>query len=135
MANVPDWELHRLVYPNDLCEPMELLNFTHSKEYTESFLRLGLTDDEQRQVEVGIMMAPTLPPVIGGTGGIREFQFSTPKNTPGSLHLTAFYAYFPEGESAVLIDLMLTDEVGIITAVEREQLKALFEEIQKYPDG
>lgn len=132
MPKEPEWESRSLIYPKDMYEPQELLTFIQLKEYTDSFIRLELTDEEQRALELGIMMNPTLSPVMEGTGGIREFQFSMPENTPGSLHLSAFYAYFPEAGQVALIELMETDEVGPMTPEERAELKRLFEAIQEH---
>ncbi len=133
MAKELVWERRALVCPKHLCEdPKELLTFIQLDDYTASFLRLQLTDDEQRAIETAIMMNPTLAPVIEGTGGIRELQVSTPKNTPGSLHISAFYAYFPETGKVALIDLFQTEDLEPMTVEERATLKELFEEIQEY---
>ncbi len=132
MPKEPNCERVSLVYPKDLCDPKELLSFVQLDPYSASFAKMELTDDEQRKVEIGIMMNPTLSPVIEGTGGIREFEFCTPKLSIGSLHLSAFYAYFPEPGMVVLLDLFQTDDLGEMTAEERAELRALFEECQEW---
>ena len=132
MPKEPVRECRKVVCTSSFVDAEELLTFTHLTEYTESFTSLGLTDDEQRCIEIGIMLNPTLPPVIEGTGGVREFQFSTPSSNPGSLHLSAFYAYFPETAKVALIDVMETDDVGPMTDQEKAALKEMFEQIQEF---
>lgn len=133
MGKEPEWERRRLVCPKDLCgDVSELLTFIQLPAYTEAFKGLDLTDDEQRLFELGVMMNPLKAEVIEGTGGIREALFGTPKDGPGSLHLSVFYAYFPETGKVVLIDLAETDEVGELADGERAELKRLFEEIQEF---
>ena len=124
-----------LTYPKNLCSPKELLTFIWGDIYEESFTKLELTDEEQRAVETGLMMDPEISPVMANTGGIREFQFSTPGNGVGSLHLSAFYAYFPESGKVMLIDLALTDEMLPMTDEERAELKQLFTESQEWLTG
>lgn len=132
MRKEPQWERRTLVCPKELIEDSkELLTFVQLKGYTESFQRMELTDDEQRALETVLMMNPTLPAVIEGTGGIRELEFGMPTMTPGSLKLTAFYAYFPEVGQIALIDLFETDEIGEMTPEEKGTLKQLFEGIQE----
>ncbi len=131
MPKEPVWERHAVVCPKDLGEPKELLTFIQLDAYTEAFIKLELTDDEQRSIEIGIMMNPTLPPVIEGTGGVREFQCSTPTQSNGSLHLSVFYVYFPESEAVALALVAHTDDCGIMTNEERAQIKLLIEEIQQ----
>lgn len=132
MAKEPQRERRQLQCPSELADDtVELLTFIQMPLYTSTYLQLELTDDEQRAIETGIMMNPTLSPVLPGTGGVREFQFGTPGGNPGSLHLSAFYCYFPEMGKVALLDICQTDESGELTDDERAQLKILFEEIQE----
>lgn len=133
MPDEPTWERRQLLCPKHLCQDSaEQATFIQLLGYTNAFINYGLTDDEQRAVETGIMMNPVLPGIIDGTGGIREFQFSTPQNNPGSLHLSAFYAYFPETGKVALIGLFQTDDLAPMTDEERKALKKIFEEIQEH---
>lgn len=132
MRKEPEWERRTLVCSKALIEDSkELLTFVQLHMYTEAFLRLELTDDEQRAIETAVMMNPILPPVIEGTGGIRELEIGLPHSNPGSLQLTAFYAYFPEVQQVALIDVVETDELGEMTAEERAELRELFDAIQE----
>ncbi len=133
MPNEHGRETWNAVCPKELCgDSEELLTFIQLPKYTQSFVEIGLTDDEQRAVEIGIMMNPILSPVIDGTGGIREFEFGVPQDGPGSLHLSAFYAYFPESGKVALIGLFDTESIGEISLEDRAILKQLFEEIQEF---
>lgn len=133
MTKEPDWETRNIVCPQEFCHDSEtLLTFIQLPAYTETFLKLELTDDEQRAIEIAIMLNPILPPVLDGTGGVREFQFGVPQDGPGSLHLTAFYVYFPEAGKVALLGLFETDAVGELTIEERAELKQLFDEIQEF---
>lgn len=114
----------------------QLLTFIQLDPYTETFIRFGLSDDEQRHIETLIMLNPTLMPIIPGTGGIRKFDFGMPGNSRGSLKLTAFYAYLPESEKVALIGITETDDTGDLKLEEQRQLKEIFEDIQKFgPEG
>ncbi len=125
-------EKFTLKYPADMAfEAKEILSFLQEDGYTRSFQEFGLTDDEQRSIEAGIMISPLKSPVIDGTGGMREFQFCIPSNKPGSLHISAFYAYFPESGMVALVDLIETGEVGPMTDEEKATLKDLFERVQQ----
>lgn len=135
MSREPDCIRHALVYPQGLCEPKELLSFIQLDPYVKAFSKLDLTDDEQRTIEVGIMLHPTVSVVMEGTGGVREFQCSTPTNSPGSLHLSVYYAYFPEHGTVGLIYVAMTDDIGELKPEERVELKGMFEEIQELLDG
>lgn len=126
-------EFRQLSAPEHLCyDYASKLTYIQLKRYTDRFNELHLTDDEQRALETGIALNPVLPPVIEGTGGIREFQFSMPSDNLGSLHLTAFYCYFPENGKVVLMSLMETEEVGEMNPESREQLKRIFEALQEF---
>ena len=132
MAKEPAWERRELEVPEELHDGIvELLTFIQFPEYTASFRRLELTDDEQCEIEIGIMMDPLISPVIDGTGGIRRFDCGTPGDGPGSLEVSVFYIYFPESSKVALIDAMLTETVGEMSAESRAELKALVEEVQQ----
>lgn len=135
MHNEPIREHHSLVYPRDRFDPKDLLNFVQLHGFTESFKDLELTDDEQRELEVVLMTDPTISPVIRGTGGMRELKCGVPHKGPGSLHLSIFYAYFPEKEEIVLVDVFVTETLAPMTDTERAELKALFEECQRECEG
>ncbi len=147
-----EWERRSLVFPKHLDNPdaEELLTFIQLKGYTDSFIKFGLTDDEQRCLETAIMINPVVAPVIEGTGGVREYRIRVeiptenprPKtssepaqaNGPGFLHLSAYYAYFPETGTVVQIELFDTDEFDAaeITIEERAELKRVFEGLQQF---
>jgi hypothetical protein len=128
-------EFRMLTAPEHLCnDSAELLTFVQLAEYTEAFINFALTDDEQRAVETGIMMNPTLAPIIDGTGGVREFEFCMPNPTPRALHLSAYYAYFPEDRKVALISLLNSEEFSTdeLDPDSRKELKRIFEGIQKF---
>lgn len=126
-----DRERRTLYYPKDSYDPKELLTFIQLAPYTEAFIRFQLTDDEQRLVETLIMVDPTRSAIITETGGIRVRQFSTTENEDRSLNLSAFYAYFPEQTTVVLIGLFQTDVICDMSMPERRELRQLFEEAQQ----
>ena len=133
MAKQPELESRTVVCPSSMSENShELLTFIHQLNYTESFKRFELTDEEQRGIETGIMMDPTLSPVINGTGGLRAIEFGLPNDGKAALHISAFYCYLPEVSTVLLLDVVQTDELGSMTNEERSAFKDLFERVQEF---
>jgi hypothetical protein len=133
MAKEPDHEVRKLVCsPNFIQDPEDLLTFIQMPAYTASYTLMGLTDDEQRAIETGIMVNPLANPVLDGTGGVRVFECSTPSNGVGSLHLSVFHAYFPETQKVALLEVLQSDSFGPLTNDERAELRVLFDEIQQF---
>lgn len=135
MSFLPKPERHALVYPAHRFDPEQFLTFVQDHFYTGSFQELGLTDDEQREIEAVLMAAPTESPIVPGTGGIRELLCGIPKAGPGSLHLAVYYAYFPEKDRIFLIDIVVAGTLAPLSDKERAELKALFEECQRESEG
>lgn len=135
MGREPNHERRRVEYPKDLCDPKDYLRFIQLDPYAEAFAGMKLTDDEQRAIETAIMMDPIRCPIIEGTGGIREYDFSTTPKPHASLSFNVYYAYFPEKDTVCLIDLIDIGEVGPFDFDELKELKEMFEEIQTMLDG
>ena len=133
MAKEPDREVRKLVCSSDIIrDPEDLLTFIQMPAYMQSYDIMGLTDDEQRAIETGIMVNPLANPVEPGTGGVRIFECSTPSNGAGSLHLSVFHVYFPETQKVALLDVLVADSFGPLTNEERAELRELFDEIQQF---
>lgn len=58
--------------------PDRLLTFVQQPAFTRRWARLGLVDEDLRDLEGQIMRSPWAAPVVPGTGGARKLRFAPP---------------------------------------------------------
>ena len=122
----------------DEFNPEKWASFVRFPAFNRDWQRLGLDEDDLRSLELMILAAPTRPPVIQGTGGLRKIRFGGRKSARGkSSAYRICYAYFPEfGTIALAIvfgktekaDLNQADRRAIATIIEayRKELQTAF---------
>jgi hypothetical protein len=79
----------------------ELLYFIETTEFTKSWEKLGLDDeDDLLALQLSIMAAPRRSPIIKGTGGLRKLRFAPAAWKVGARGaVRVCYVYFEEYES------------------------------------
>lgn len=113
-------------------EPHRWLTFVHLDPFVAAWARLKLGDAELRALELDILMDPTRPPIVAGTGGLRKLRFSPDSWTTGkSGALRVLYACWPDHGIVALIYVYPKSETENITAQEKRQIKAMIEDIER----
>jgi len=129
-------ETRSLVYPRDLCDPKDWLNFVQLSPFESSWKKLGLADDDLRALEICVMIDPQRPSVVAGTGGVRKLRFSPPQwNRGKSGALRICYAFFPAAGLVVLIAVYGKESKDNLTPEEKRVIKGLMGEIGRYLEG
>ena len=73
------------------------LTFVQLGTYVAAAARLGLTDDDQRQIESVLLDRPLAGNVMRGTGGLRKLRHAPLHRSGGkSGGVRVCYAYFPQ---------------------------------------
>jgi hypothetical protein len=126
-------ETRTVVYPAGVMRPEDLLTFIHFNHFTAEWKRLGLTDDDLRALECCLMAAPSGPPVMRGTGGLRKVRFSPQKWHAGkSGGLRIGYAYIEEYSVIIgLIVVFAKKEQANLDMRERNEVKKLIERFRE----
>lgn len=133
MATGPSVETRTLVYPRDLCDPKDWLNFVQLDPFENAWKRIGLGDEDLRALEIIIMVDPKRWPLIRGTGGVRKLRFSPGSWNQGSSGaLRVCYAYFESFGLVALIHAYTKTQKDDLTPTERKVIKKLIEEVEGY---
>lgn len=133
MASRSDSEEQRLGLTRGRDQPERWLTFVHLDPFVAAWARMKLGDSELRALEFEILMDPTRPPTVAGTGGLRKLRFSPdswPTGKSGALRV--LYAHWPEHGIVALIYAYPKSETENITAQEKRQIKAMIEDIGRY---
>lgn len=90
--------------------------------------RLGLTDDDLRELEYAILANPDAGAVIAGTGGLRKLRFS-PSNwrrgKRGALRIG--YSHDARLEKVLMIAVYAKNDKANLTPAERREIKRLLD--------
>ena len=100
-----------------------LLTFVQFPAFTKEWTRLGLGDDDLRTLECEILKAPSRPPLIKGTGGLRKFRFAGRGSGRGkSGAYRVCYVHFPEYGIIALVVLFGKKERDNLTPADRNAI-------------
>jgi hypothetical protein len=103
---------------------MEFLEAPAFTRYASGYL----TDDEYRELQNRLAVAPEHGDVIPGTGGFRKLRWTDPRRGKGRRGgLRVIYYYFPGEQQIWLITLYDKDEASDLTPKERQALKSAIE--------
>jgi hypothetical protein len=121
-----------LVYPHGVVRPEDLLTFVHFNHFTREWKRIGLTDEDLRALEIGIMAGPAKSPIIPGTGGLRKIRFSSKQwNRGKSGGVRIGYCYIEEVSVVGLIVVFPKSGKANLTMAERREIKELLDQWRK----
>lgn len=122
-----------LVYPYSLLHPEDWLRFVQMGPFTRKWARLDLTDDDLIHLEMSIMVSPTTPPVVSGTGGLRKMRFAPPSWHTGKRGaLRVCYVFFQDYSIVLLVTFFPKNEKSDLNAAERKEIAKLIREIEDY---
>lgn len=114
-------------------QPQRWLTFVHLDPFVSAWARLKLGDSALRALELDILMDPTRPPIVAGTGGLRKLRFSPdswPTGKSGALRV--LFACWPDHGIIALIYAYPKSETENISAQEKRQIKAMIEDIGRH---
>lgn len=136
MSRDPAVETHRLSYPRDLADPKRWLKFVLLDPFPPAWKKMGLDDEDQRALEIAIMIDPERPPVVSGTGGLRKLRFAPKSWAIGKRGAARVcYVYF---RRFGLVCLLTAYEKGVqdnLTPGQKKEIKSLIQEIETYLEG
>lgn len=122
-----------LTYPKDLYDPKKWLNFVQLSPFARAWSRMGLSDDDLRAAEIAIMIDPSRPPLVQGTGGVRKLRLAPESwDTGKSGGLRVLYSHWPDYGLVALIYAYSKGEVEDINAEEKKAIKSMIAEIDGY---
>jgi hypothetical protein len=108
---------------------LQVADFLQASVFTREWDRLGLSDDDLRELELMIMSDPKGNPVIQGTGGLRKIRFSPASRPIGkSGTLRACYVYF---QAYALVYLVIVYEKGRKDDLSADEKKTIKNHIAK----
>lgn len=73
-----------------------MFSFVETRLFTQ-LVQKYLSDDEYRQVQLGLMQNPKLGPVIRHSGGVRKLRWRAPGRGKRGGYRIIYYIYRPEG--------------------------------------
>jgi len=102
--------------------------FKYLSGFVAEWNRLGLIDDDLRELETLILTNPDAGAVMAGTGGLRKIRFS-----PGRWHrgkrgaLRVGYSHDAKLEKVLVIAVYAKNDKAILTPAERKEIKRVLE--------
>lgn len=121
---------HVLKYPQHLLNPEDFLTFIHMEGFSEDWSDLGFDDPDLQALEIVIMAAPTGPPVISGTGGLRKLRFARAERNQGKRGgARVCYVFFDEFKTVLLVQAYGKSEKDDLEPAEVRALRQLIERV------
>ena len=111
------------------------LTFVQLQTYVSDARRLGLTDEDQQDMEQALLDRPEAGKVMQGTGGLRKLRHAPHHRAGGkSGGVRVCYAYFPRFCHVYFIIAFGKNEKENLTATEKREMRSLLREIGEYLD-
>jgi hypothetical protein len=126
-----------LVYPRhvfrpEVFRPEEWLRFIELRPFAAAWKDLGLDDEDQLALQVLIMLNPTNPPVVEGTGGLRKVRFAPVRWRTGKRGaLRVGYVYLQDHGVVLLVIAYSKDEKDNLTPGEKKAIRSLIQRIEQ----
>lgn len=118
-----------------MADPKEFLTFVQLDPFVAAWKRMRLTDDDLRALESLITADPDGPPVVPGTGGVREVRFSSDRWSRGkSGGARVYFSHFPRHGIVALVFAHAKNVSENIPQTQRKSIKATIDEIHRYLD-
>lgn len=120
---------HLLRYPQHLLNPEDLLTFIQMDGFSDDWEEeLGFEDTDLQALEIMIMVAPTGPPIVPGTGGLRKIRFArSERNVGKSGGARVCYVYFEEWKIVLLVVAYGKNEKDDLDPDEKRAIRALIQ--------
>lgn len=124
-----------LRYPKHQFTPADVLDFIQLKSFASDWKVLKLDKNDLAALRIIIMCAPSGPPVVKGTGGLRKIRFSPPASHRGkSAGVRVCYALYQEHSIVLLVMAYGKNRKENLTAAEKNEIRAMLQEIKKELD-
>lgn len=105
--------------------------FIHGKKFDEQWIKLGLTDDDLKDLQRILLENPKIGAVIQGTGRLRKMRFGY--GGRGKSHSARIcYVDFEIHEKIFLIMVFAKNEMENLTKAEKNSIKQMIERLEKY---
>lgn len=102
----------KLFYLGHKLKPEDLLHFVETDDFTNDWDDLNLPEEELAELQMQIMRAPKVAPVIRGTHGLRKMRFSPKVWSLGkSGALRVCYVHFEAYYLVLLVDVYQKSEM------------------------
>src|SRR5256885_560576 len=99
--------------------------------FASQWARLGLGDDDARELESLVMERPSGAPVMRGTGGLRKIRFAPSRwRTGKSGALRVCYVWFERFSQAWFVTVFAKNEQANLSARECAEIRGLIARIQ-----
>ena len=110
--------------------------FVELPYFRAKWLHLGLGDEDLRALQIGLTVAATRWPVVGGTGGLRKMRFAPVKANRGKRGAFLIgYVYFEEFGVIRLIAVYAKKDHASIPARQKAQIKKAIEQLRDWISG
>ena len=110
----------------------DLLRFVQIDPFPRLWAKHGLTDEDLRALEIGIMAAPERYPIIPGAGRLRKIRFMTKKSHRGkSGGYRIFYVHFPEFGTILLMAVLSKSEQADLKKADFAALSQVITRIEE----
>jgi len=125
-----------LIYKSHHLTPEDFLHFVETDEFSDDWRALGLdVEHDLWTLQMFIMSAPAMAPVVSGTGGLRKLRFAPElwnRGKRGAVRVC--YAYFPTHWTVLLIMAYGKGRKETLSAVEKSAIKAYLSRVEKWLD-
>jgi hypothetical protein len=109
------------------------LSFIQLNAFRVNWKRLGLSEQDLRELELEIMLDPSRPPIMPGTGGLRKIRFAGQRHSGGkSGGVRVCYAYFHAFGLIYLCAVFPKNEKANLTPREKNEYRKLLAEFERY---
>ena len=109
------------------------LTFVQLRPYVADARRLGLTDDDQRELENMLLVRPNVGDVMAGTGGLRKMRYAPLGRGGGkSGGIRVCYAHFPAFAHVYFVVAFGKNEQQNLTAAQKNSVRTLLSQIAEY---
>jgi hypothetical protein len=108
------------------------LRFIHLRLFDQEWAGLGLSDEDLRSLQNAIAAAPTQPPVVSGTGGLRKIRFAEAGSGRGKSGAHRIgYAYFAKYRTIVLVTVWSKSERADLSRADHNSIARVLQEIEQ----
>jgi hypothetical protein len=108
--------------------PDDFFRFVEIEPFPRLWSNLKLEDQDLQSLQKRIMAAPTDPPAIPGSKGLRKLRFSRPGSKTGkSGSFRVYYAYFEEYGIVLLMAIIAKNEQSDLSRADLSALGLVIE--------
>ena len=103
--------------------------FIMTPEFDRIWSRLGLNDDDLKELQEQILMNPQIGAVIRGTGGLRKMRFALQSGKSGGVRV--LYVDLVIQKEVYLISVYPKSNKVSLTSAEKNEIKKVISELKR----